>query len=289
MRTFWRPVTALPASTWWHLLTALVMPALVATLILAASHRVVLPGGGLGVVVVAVGLAGAFAFAARLSEAREADQVAHLTAGLEAQAQLETAQAIREVAGNVHFRVGAALAVEPAAEPESAREHPQTHETEGIAGAVDRFYAEALLQSRVWFLASVLAAFVGLVVIVWELIQASNQATPDAALKVAAGLLTEVIAALFYRQANATRKHAADLLSSTQGDRRSETALRILSSIKHDGRREEIAGRLAMHLVGAPSSGRRSAVQARNARPDGAPLRRSEEMAAEHEQGGIDG
>ncbi len=222
-----------------------------------------------------------------------------LQSGLEAQAQLETAEAIREVAGDVDMRVGdeahvgdeAQVEVEPPAQPESAREHPPPHE--GIAGAVDRFYAEALLQSKVWFLASVLAACVGLSVIVWEVVrevvQATNHPALDAILKTAPGLLTGAIAALFYRQANATRKHAADLLTSTQSDRRSETALRILSSIKDDGRREEIAGRLAMHLAGAPAApARRSGGQGRNARPDGATVRRSEKMAAEPEQGGVE-
>jgi hypothetical protein len=111
----------------------------------------------------------------------------------------------------------------------------------------------------------------------------------DAILKTTPGLLTGAIAALFYRQANATRKHAGDLLASTQGDRRAETARQILGTIQDDGRREEIAARLALRFADAPAARGRSAVQARNVRPDGAPVRGSEEIAAEHEPGGIDG
>jgi hypothetical protein len=126
----------------------------------------------------------------------------------------------------------------------------------GIAAAVDRLYTQALLHANVWFVASVLAAFVGLVVVVWEVVQVSNQPALDAALKVPSGLLTEAIAALFYGQAHASRKHAADLLSTTQSDRRSETALIILNSIQDVELREEIAARLAMHFAGAPPPGR---------------------------------
>ncbi len=124
--------------------------------------------------------------------------------------------------------------------------------------AVDPFYAQALLQANVWFVASVLAAFVGLVVIVWEVVEVSTQPALDAALKVASGLLTETIAALFYGQANASSKHAADLLSRTQGDRRSETALTILNSIQDGALRDDIAARLAMLVACATADNHRN-------------------------------
>ncbi len=124
--------------------------------------------------------------------------------------------------------------------------------------AVDPFYAQALLQANVWFVASVLAAFVGLVVIVWEVVEVSTQPALDAALKVASGLLTETIAALFYGQANASSKHAADLRSRTQGDRRSETALTILNSIQDGALRDDIAARLAMLVACATADNHRN-------------------------------
>lgn len=141
---------------------------------------------------------------------------------------------------------------------------PSPDQSGGIASAVDRFYTQALLQSKVWFLASVLAALVGLVVIVWEVVQATNRPTLDAVLKTTPGLLTETIAVLVYRQANATRRHAAELLTSTQGDRRSEIAVTVLNSIQDVERREEIAARLAMYFAGgspaAPSKSGSSAI-----------------------------
>jgi Cyanobacterial TRADD-N associated 2-Transmembrane domain len=239
----------------------------------------------------------------RFQEQPESRRVARLAAGLEAQARLQTARAIQEVnfdqtaherePGGADAKTGPASDLSYAAgEAVEGTYDPPTvfrQEREGIAGAVDRFYAEALLQSRVWFLASVLAAGVGLAVIVWEVVQATNQPALDAVLKTVPGLLTGAIAALFYRQANATRKHAADLLTSTQGDRRAETARQILGTMQDDGWREEIAARLAMHFAGAPASQRRrSAARGRNARPDGAPVRRSQKVAAEPEQEGVE-
>jgi hypothetical protein len=235
------------------------------------------------------GLAGLLGAAAYIRAESEAERAKRLAAGLEAEAHLETARAIREV--NRELDTGADRSAwttwTPRAEQgPSQEEPPAAQETTAIAGAVDRFYADALLQSKVWFLASVLAALVGLAVIVWEVVQANGRPDLEAGLKAATGLLVEAVAALFYRQANATRKHAGDLLTSTQGDRRAETARQILSTIQDVERREEIAGRLALHLAGALPAvpRRRSAGPARNTRPDGAPVRRSEKVAAEPEE-----
>lgn len=139
-----------------------------------------------------------------------------------------------------------------------------------IGRAVDRFYAEALLQSRVWFLASVLAALVGMILIVWEVVQATGRPDIQAALKAATGLLVDAVAALFYSQADATRKHAANLLARTDGDRRSEMALTVLNSIEDVELREEIAARLVMHLAGrtpAPRPASRPSRQDRRSAP----------------------
>jgi hypothetical protein len=196
---------------------------------------------------------------------REAQQTKRLVAGLEAEAELETARAIREV-NRALDAGGKDTGGEPAAwenrwswsigRESSRREMASAHMTVGIAGAVDRFYAQALLHANVWLVASVVAASVGLVLIVWEVIQASNQPVPDAVLKVTSAAVAEAVAALFYRQANATRKHAAELLASTQGDRWAEAARQILSTIEDVGRREEIAARLALHLAGAAAVSR---------------------------------
>jgi hypothetical protein len=125
--------------------------------------------------------------------------------------------------------------------------------------AFDRFYAQALLQAKIWFGASVIAAFVGLTVIVWGIVQAENQSAFDVVLKAIPGAVAEAVAALFYSQANATRKSAADLLISSQDDRRLETAREILDTIQDVERREEIAAQLAMHFAGVkPGATRRT-------------------------------
>jgi len=171
-----------------------------------------------------------------------------LRAGLDAQAQAETARAIQEVARPVPGGVFDLRDDGPTSYARQSDDHGE------IGQAVDRFHGEALLQSRIWFIASVVAAGVGLAVIVWEILQASNNPALETVLRTVPGLVTGAIAALFYQQSNASRKHAADLLGSAQDDRRAATATKILSTIQDADRREHIAARLVMHLAGAPAS-----------------------------------
>jgi hypothetical protein len=230
--------------------------------------------GTASIAVVAVALLGfVFGLLALLSLALKdpsQEPLEQLAAGLQARAQLETAMAIREVTREVdeadpaqNVSIGgrhdvgnidvSSRAIEGDKRTSVERRSQHDHavpEVGGIAGAVNRFYSEALLQSKVWFLSSVAAAVVGLAVIVWEVVRVDKESAVDAGVKVASAALAGAIAALFYRQANATRKHAAELLTSTQSDRRSETALTVLNSIQDIERREEIAARLVMHLAG---------------------------------------
>jgi hypothetical protein len=234
-----------------------------------------------------------------------------LVASLEAEAQAETAKAIEQIAKEprsakaiVRPEVRAdwpgevqeddqepVWLITPEIRPEAGQgpapsEAAPIHDTRGsensashgsrTAGAVDRFYRQALWHANVWFMASVLAAIVGLIVIVWEVVRATDQPALEAIAKVVPGLITGAIAALFYRQSNATRKHAADLLTSTQQDRRSDTALTVLNSIQDKERREEIKGRFVMHLAGMSPEPRqpsatRSASAARSGRRSGKP------------------
>lgn len=124
----------------------------------------------------------------------------------------------------------------------------------GISQAVETFYKQALLQSHVWFVASVAAAAIGLAVVVWVAIQVMNQPAVDGLLKSAPGLVTTAIAALFYRQAAATRRYAAELLKNTESDRRMDIACGMLSQISDDTRRDKLLERLALHFAGVSSS-----------------------------------
>ncbi len=211
-----------------------------------------------GMVVVLV----AYVVSFLLSSWREGRQAKQLVASLAAQAQLETARAIREA--NREFDTTTAPvnsgAGSRAAAPDLEIALPQTG---GTVGAVDRFYAQALLQANVWFLASVLAALVGLTVIVWEVIQAGIHPALDAVVKTSPGLLTGVIAALFYRQANATASMRPTCWAARRATAARRRPLTVLNSIDDVERRQEIAARLAMHLAGAPAPVRRSAGQAR--------------------------
>ncbi len=123
--------------------------------------------------------------------------------------------------------------------------------------ASQRLYGQALLQSKVWFVASVLAATVGLTVIVWQVIQASNQSSLDDLLKAAPGVVSGAVGVLFYRRADAARKHAADLLTDIRSDHRQDTALAVLRTIEDPGCRDEAAVDLAKHLVGYSLDGKR--------------------------------
>jgi hypothetical protein len=162
--------------------------------------------------------------------------------------------------------------------------------TQAIASTVDRFYDQALRHANVWSLASVLAAVVGLVVIVWEVIQANGRTDLEAGLKAVTGLLVEAVAALFYRQANATRKHAADLLNSTQSDRRLDSARQILSTIQDSDLRHDIACRLILRLAGDLPARRAVRMSRSAATPDAPPSRRCQSTSppADHELAGTE-
>jgi len=79
---------------------------------------------------------------------------------------------------------------------------------------------------------SVIAAAVGLGVVICGVVQATNEPSVSAAIKPASGVVPGAIAVLFYRQAAGTRRAGTDLLKSTESDRRTDTAREMSVAVK---------------------------------------------------------
>jgi hypothetical protein len=87
---------------------------------------------------------------------------------------------------------------------------------------------------------------VGLTVIAWQVIEATNHPALETLYRVTPGVLTTAIACLFYRQANATRQHARELLADTEAERRFHEAMAELDKLPDEKLRAKSKAELAV-------------------------------------------
>lgn len=214
------------------------------------------------------------AIASVLGSWAERGRAVRLKASLEAEAEVEAAHALNEVTRLEQIRTMMREPV-PTPDPHAGEDSPAApepwagmiapgairltasdfrlsapSEIGGISQAVNAYYKQALFQAQVWFVASLVAAVGGLVLVAWEVIQAADQPILAASVRVVAGVVTTAVGALFYRQADATRRYAAELLKTTQADRKVDAARALLAQIDDPDQRRELTGQMAMHFAG---------------------------------------
>lgn len=127
------------------------------------------------------------------------------------------------------------------------------------SGLLREYYTQGISQSRISFVASLVAASAGFVLILVGCARALvdpdlSTSVVASTVPILAGAITEAIAALFFTQANRARVLMSDmhekLRVDKKNDREFEKAMKLLDQIKADEARDELKASIARHFVG---------------------------------------
>ena len=124
-----------------------------------------------------------------------------------------------------------------------------SEERELVEDLVNSYHHQALSQARVQFWFSVVAATVGFGYILFAAGQVDS-ASLAGYIKILPGAIIDVVAALFFRQAEKTRERATELYDRLRQDRQSLRAEAIVSSIEDMTIRSAVKAQIALHMAG---------------------------------------
>jgi hypothetical protein len=113
----------------------------------------------------------------------------------------------------------------------------------------ETYHKQGLSQSRVTFAFSLLLGLLGFGVIVYALLNKSQEIGAFIA-----GAVTEAVSALFFTQSNQARKMMAAFFDKLRDDRRLEESLKLTDEIREEPLRSSLKALLAMQLINAKAS-----------------------------------
>ncbi|MFD1627596.1 TRADD-N-associated membrane domain-containing protein [Azospirillum griseum] len=118
-----------------------------------------------------------------------------------------------------------------------------------VDGLVISYHQQALSQAKFQFLFSVFAAIVGFFYILYasSKIDDANLATTA---KIIPGIIIDVIAAIFFKQAEQTRQRATELYDRLRKDQQMRRAESIADSIENEQIRSAIKAQVSLHMAG---------------------------------------
>ncbi len=149
-----------------------------------------------------------------------------------------SAEELRKVIGS-QIRIGGDLVIEQAS-PE---------EKELVEDLVNSYHQQALSQAKVQFWFSVAAATVGFGYIIYSANQVEMTSVVSY-MKILPGVVIDVVAALFFRQAEQTRERATDLYDRLRQDRQAARAEAMVASIEDTTIRSAVKAQIALHMAG---------------------------------------
>jgi hypothetical protein len=114
---------------------------------------------------------------------------------------------------------------------------------------ITSYHDQALFQANMQFWFSVVAATVGFVFIIYRVV--ATQATDmQIVLDVLPGAIIDAVAALYFTQAQETRRRATDLYDRLREDNKQDEALDLADSIREESVCSAVKAYLALHLAG---------------------------------------
>jgi hypothetical protein len=117
---------------------------------------------------------------------------------------------------------------------------------------ITSYHDQALFQAKMQFWFSVVAATVGFVFIIYKVVAAqANDA--QIVLDVLPGAIIDAVAALYFTQAQETRRRATELYDRLREDNKQDGALDLADSIRDESVCSAVKARLALHLAGIDS------------------------------------
>lgn len=115
-----------------------------------------------------------------------------------------------------------------------------------VESLIKSYHRQALTQASIQFYFSIFAAIIGLVLLCF--IFMSNLSASEVALSSLPILITETIAALFFRQAEQTRQRANDLYDRLRIDNKRDIAIELINSITDETLRSVSKAQLALKM-----------------------------------------
>jgi hypothetical protein len=118
-----------------------------------------------------------------------------------------------------------------------------------IENLISSYHGQALGQARVQFWVSIVAAVVGFA---WILYFGANIDSESLATisKTLPGIVTEVVAFLFFRQASETRQRATELYDRLRRDKQLAESVALVASIEDVRVKSAVKAQIALHMSG---------------------------------------
>lgn len=118
-----------------------------------------------------------------------------------------------------------------------------------VEGLVHDYHRQALSQAKIQFWFSITAATIGFI---WILFAASNinQTNLISYLEIAPGAVIDIVAYLFFRQAEATRERATALYDRLRKDNLQSKAIKLVDSIENQQIKSVVKAQLSLHMAG---------------------------------------
>lgn len=121
-----------------------------------------------------------------------------------------------------------------------------------VEGLINSYHKQALRQASIQFWFSIIAAVVGFGFVINEI--ASNASASEKAIGAIPGLVIDLVAALFFRQAEQTRQRATELYDRLRTDNERTVAIGLIDSIDDNNLKSVIKAQLALKIGGVESS-----------------------------------
>lgn len=118
-----------------------------------------------------------------------------------------------------------------------------------IEELVTSYHSQALRQAGIQFYFSVAAATVGFALIIYSAISAVNTDNPRKLLDTFPGAIISGVSALFFKQAEDTRRRATDLYDRLRSDERQSQAVSIADRIESQEFRSLVQAQLVLQLA----------------------------------------
>ena len=119
-----------------------------------------------------------------------------------------------------------------------------------LESLIQSHHEQALIQSKIQFWFSLIAAVVGFAFIIAMVIFSQSSHWYEYIVNILPGGIIEAVSVLFFSQSRETRERASDFLNRLREDRQYEKAISIIESIDNDDLKAKLKAEISLHLCG---------------------------------------
>jgi hypothetical protein len=166
------------------------------------------------------------------------------------EAQLKSAREIANATKNSQFALNFS-----ASKPENRTDDPENSLSLLAVELIENYHTQALSQAAAQFWFSLSAATIGFLLIIYIGFFNSLRRQPQITLlNTLPGIAIEAVAALFFKQAEETRKRATELYDRLRSDDKQTQAINLIESIENQELRDLVKAQWALQIVGLESN-----------------------------------